>query len=583
MKSKAATKSNSLSWNDWIAHNDASFHNFSPQEARDIREALLTWYRQHRRKLPWRGDPSPWDGSTVDFAQRSAKQTMTGNRPVVKQRKMNHFFGKKKETSHSAVAAADQPLDPVVVFPFTAYGVWVSEIMLQQTRVEAVIPYWAKWMTTFPTVQDLAAASDEQVNAHWAGLGFYRRARLLHQAAKVVTNEMDGQLPTTVEGLLKLDGIGRYTASAIASIAYNITVPVVDGNVCRVLSRLRAIAQNVKDKALKDEWGWTLATQIVEAGDGSCAGEVNQALMELGATYCAPSGTGVEDGDPLKEFYWSTQLGREFVNAYCKKTKLLPVAFSGHDDDSDATTNRCPICAADGIQQVMDALMDSVDADGTKNLKTDGSIGHSVFPLPPPKTFKIEQVYAVAVLTRRVHDTGETAVLMVRRPSKGLLAGQWEFPSALLWSSDNAACSKKREKRKDMSNHIPEFTKIARKRALDSFLKDLTRSKCLANLPDVKRINMGESPLEHVFSHVRHTLWIEHGSVSAADDVNEGTKSLESVDAIQDREVRWMLESDMENVGVTSCVRKILKSVKQKVTNNTKQASSGSQKRKKER
>ena len=177
----------------------------------------------------------------------------------------------------------------------------------------------------FPTVQDLAAADPETVNAMWAGLGFYRRARLLQSAAVVVTNDLEGVLPDTVEGLLLLPGIGPYTASAIASIACNVTVPVVDGNVCRVLSRLKGIANHIKAPKFKDVWGWTLAKQIVEAGDGSCAGQVNQALMELGATYCAPSGTGMEDGDPLRDYYWSTRLGREVAQAgtaFCTKNTL---------------------------------------------------------------------------------------------------------------------------------------------------------------------------------------------------------------------------------------------------------------------
>lgn len=115
-------------------------------------------------------------------------------------------------------------------YVISAYGVWVSEIMLQQTRVEAVIPYYIKWMKSFPTVQSLASATEDKVNAHWAGLGFYRRAKLLHTGAKLVSEEYNGELPKTVNELMKISGIGRYTASAIASIAFGVQVPVVDGN-----------------------------------------------------------------------------------------------------------------------------------------------------------------------------------------------------------------------------------------------------------------------------------------------------------------------------------------------------------------
>jgi A/G-specific adenine glycosylase len=119
-----------------------------------------------------------------------------------------------------------------------------------------------------------------------------------------------GELPKTVEELMRIDGIGQYTGSAIASIAFDVCVPVVDGNVCRVLARLRGIANNIKAPILKDKLGWGLAEQIVKAGDGKKAGDVNQALMELGATYCSPSGTGVDSRDPLKELYLSTKLSK---------------------------------------------------------------------------------------------------------------------------------------------------------------------------------------------------------------------------------------------------------------------------------
>ena len=126
-------------------------------------------------------------------------------------------------------------------------------------------------MKSFPTVHHLAEATEEQVNAHWAGLGFYRRARLLHQGAKHVVNEYQGELPQTVPELLKITGIGPYTASAIASIAFDVCVPVVDGNVCRVLSRLKGIANHIKAPILKDKLGWDLAEQIVRAGDAAAA------------------------------------------------------------------------------------------------------------------------------------------------------------------------------------------------------------------------------------------------------------------------------------------------------------------------
>src|SRR5271166_307396 len=142
-----------------------------------LRRALLHWYNQNRRDLPWRRDADP-------------------------------------------------------------YRVWVSEIMLQQTRVAAVFDHYARWMERFPTVQALASAREQSVLALWSGLGYYHRARRLHQAAKVIARERKGEFPRTAESWRELPGIGRYTAAAIASIAYGESVAVVDGNVERVLDRL---------------------------------------------------------------------------------------------------------------------------------------------------------------------------------------------------------------------------------------------------------------------------------------------------------------------------------------------------------
>ena len=149
----------------------------SPAKLRSFRRALLKWYEQHRRDLPWRRDHDP-------------------------------------------------------------YRVWVSEIMLQQTRVAAVLDHYARFLARFPTVQALAAAREPSVLAIWSGLGYYHRARRMHQAAKVIARERGGRFPTTAEEWLTLPGIGRYTAAAIASIAFDEAIAVVDGNVERVLQRL---------------------------------------------------------------------------------------------------------------------------------------------------------------------------------------------------------------------------------------------------------------------------------------------------------------------------------------------------------
>ena len=185
---------------------------------------LVLWYRRHHRKLPWRASHDP-------------------------------------------------------------YRIWVSEIMLQQTRVETVRPYYARWLRAFPTIQALARASDDRVLKLWEGLGYYSRARNLHRAAQAIVREHNGHLPRTAEGLLNLPGIGRYTAGAIASIAFGERVPLVDGNVARVFARIFAIRANVKSLRTLQSL-WRLAEDLlpdVEPGD------FNQALMELGALVCTPA------------------------------------------------------------------------------------------------------------------------------------------------------------------------------------------------------------------------------------------------------------------------------------------------------
>ncbi len=190
---------------------------------KSLRRALLDWYRVNRRKLPWRTTRDP-------------------------------------------------------------YAIWISEAMLQQTRVETAIPYYERFLERFPDVRALATAELDDVLAVWAGLGYYSRARNLRAAAQRVVGEFNGELPGDVGSLRSLPGIGRYTAGAIASIAFDRPEPVVDGNVARVLSRLRGIRDDVKKPA-------TIRRLWQEAADlarGPHPGDLNQALMELGATVCTP-------------------------------------------------------------------------------------------------------------------------------------------------------------------------------------------------------------------------------------------------------------------------------------------------------
>lgn len=216
-----------------------------------IAEPLLIWYRENARDLPWRRDVSP-------------------------------------------------------------YRVWVSEIMLQQTRVEAVKPYFERFMRELPSVQALAAAQEDKLLKLWEGLGYYSRARNLQKAARQVCEQYGGELPADYEKLQTLCGIGAYTAGAIASIAYGIPVPAVDGNVLRVWARLtgdeRDILQPAVQKAAREE--------IAAVIPGESAAEFTQAMIELGATVCVPAGEAKCARCPLQAF--CTALAED-------KTDLLPV------------------------------------------------------------------------------------------------------------------------------------------------------------------------------------------------------------------------------------------------------------------
>ena len=181
------------------------------------------------------------------------------------------------------------------------YGVGVSEIMLQQTQVKTVIPFWERWLRELPTIAAAAAAPADKIHKLWEGLGYYTRVRNLQKAAQVIVAQHQGVFPEDFAAVLELPGIGRYTAGAICSIAFNQPTPILDGNVIRVLSRLFGLADNPKEKAANARL-WQLATELVVhaqsqaaprrkslagAARGSCS-RLNQSLMELGALVCTP-------------------------------------------------------------------------------------------------------------------------------------------------------------------------------------------------------------------------------------------------------------------------------------------------------
>lgn len=179
-----------------------------------------------------------------------------------------------------------------------AYYTWVSEIMLQQTRVEAVKPYFQRFIGELPDVQALAECPEEKLMKLWEGLGYYNRVRNMQLAAQTVVSAYGGTLPASYEQLLGLKGIGNYTAGAIASIAYHIPVPAVDGNVLRVWSRITENRQDIMKQSVRRQ----VETQFQEVMPKDSPGDFNQALMELGAVVCVPNGPAHCDICPVAEF-----------------------------------------------------------------------------------------------------------------------------------------------------------------------------------------------------------------------------------------------------------------------------------------
>lgn len=226
----------------------------------EIPKPLLKWYDENRRILPWREDPAP-------------------------------------------------------------YRVWVSEIMLQQTRVEAVKPYFQRFMDSLPDIAALAAAQEETLLKLWEGLGYYNRVRNLQKAARQIMEDYGGRMPDSYEELLKLKGVGSYTAGAIASIAYNRPVPAVDGNVLRVVSRIRMDGSLITDPKVKSQ----VEEDLKQVMPQDRPGDFNQAMMEIGACVCIPNGAPHCAECPLAHICLAHREGREmeFPQKAAKKQRLI--------------------------------------------------------------------------------------------------------------------------------------------------------------------------------------------------------------------------------------------------------------------
>lgn len=204
----------------------------------------------------------------------------------------------------------------------TPYHTWLSEIMLQQTRATAVIPYYHRFLATFPDIAALAAADDEVLMKCWQGLGYYSRARNLKKAAQVIMNEYQGELPSTQKQLMALPGIGRYTANAIASIAFGLPLPAVDGNVLRVIARVITCRDDIMAARTRTAFEQLLLPHYPTGKD---AGALNQAFMDLGATICLPHGAPHCSRCPLASLCLANETGtqQEFPQKAAAKAKKV--------------------------------------------------------------------------------------------------------------------------------------------------------------------------------------------------------------------------------------------------------------------
>ncbi len=255
----------------------------------EFTDALLQWYDRHKRTLPWRG-------------------------------------------------AGD------------AYAVLVSEIMLQQTRAAAVIPYYSRFMAELPTVDTLAACDEERLLKLWEGLGYYSRARNLKKCAQAVVNEHGGAFPRTAAELVQLPGVGPYTAGAIASIAFGERAPAVDGNVLRVMARLLEDDGNVTDQRIRDRW-----TGYLQSRMGDRPGDLNQAFMDLGSLVCLPKSPQC-DGCPLSGFCGAFAHGTQgdYPNRGEKRTKRQEelTVFAVRSGDSFLIRRRPPKGLLSGLYEL---------------------------------------------------------------------------------------------------------------------------------------------------------------------------------------------------------------------------------------
>ncbi|XP_043555033.1 adenine DNA glycosylase isoform X1 [Chiloscyllium plagiosum] len=428
---------------------EAAYHSFKDLiEIHSIRACLLSWYDKSKRELPWR-----------------------------------------------RMAVTESDLNK------RAYAVWVSEIMLQQTQVVTVINYYNKWMQRWPTLQDLAKATLEEVNEMWSGLGYYSRGRRLYEGAQKVISEFKGEMPQNAEELQKqLPGVGRYTASAIASIAFGQVTGVVDGNAVRVLCRVRAIGADSTSSTVIEVL-WMLANTLV---DPLRPGDFNQAIMELGATVCTPKAPLCSEC-PVKAHcraYHQVLKKQESVSKRLLGNTLSKISPTPDIEECE----NCSLCLPNKESWV-------------------GSLGVMNFPRKAAKKLPRAERTLTCVVTRKRNAGDAEEYFLVQRPNIGLLAGMWEFPSILLES---------------------EMTEKEQKcKILDRLTELLGSSVTEKNFQF-----LGE--VVHIFSHIHQTYVVYSNSLNSAsvDTVKQARTKCPSF--------RWVTKTEFQQSAVSTAMKKVL-------------------------
>jgi len=398
------------------------------------------------------------------------------------------------------------------------YNVWVSEIMLQQTQVATVIDYYNKWIRKWPTIKDLSEATVEEVNEMWSGLGYYSRGRRLLEGAQKVMKTFQGEMPKTSASLMKeIPGVGKYTAGAIASIALNESVGVVDGNVIRVLSRMQRIGAESSSSHVTDLM-WDLANSIV---DPDRPGDFNQAMMELGATVCTPKAPSCETC-PLKSI--CKAYNRSTLHGEKSQKPLLPKSTEILEENN----NECSSKYTDPLrlEDVEDVPSCNFCLSGDENWKP--SLGVLNYPRKAKKNPPKQEKYAVSVISYKAD--GEKQFLLSKRPDKGLLANLWEFPMFPI----NSDMSQKKERQ---------------------FLSQSISQRFPGCSCEVYRF-IGE--VVHVFSHIHHTYRIYSANCTQV-KMDEAEVNL-----------NWMTKDAFMKAAISTAVRKVWASYEKDSKNESK-------------